>query len=83
MNKRGTPLLEEIPSHVCLPPRLEGCNVSDVLMAEEGPQQCDSDVMVVKEEIEESMEMDEPSNSAAPALLPEKAFPEGPEAEAE
>ena len=63
-------------------PQLEGCNISDVSMAEEGPQQCDSDVMV-EEEIEESMEMDKPSNIAVPALLPEKAFPEGLEAEAE
>ena len=63
-------------------PWMEGCNISDVSMAEEGPQQCDSDVMV-EEEIEESMEMDEPSNIAMPALLPEKAFPEGLEAEAE
>ena len=61
---------------------MEGCNISDVLMAEEGPQQCDSNV-VVEEEIEESMEMDEPSNIATPALLLEKAFPEGLEAEAE
>ena len=51
-------------------------------MAKEGLQQCDSDVMV-EEEIEESMEMDEPSNIAMPALLLEKAFPEGPEAKAE
>ena len=64
------------------PSWMEGCNISDVLMAEEGPQQCDSNVMV-EEEIEESMEMDEPSNIAAPAPLPDKAFPEGSEAEAE
>ena len=63
-------------------PQMEGCNVSDVSMAEEGPQQCDSDVMV-EEEIEESMETDEPSNIAAPAPLLDKAFPEGSEAEAE
>ena len=70
-------------SQPCLsPPRMEGCNTSDVSMAEEGPQQCDSNV-VVEEEIEESMEMDEPSNIAAPAPLPDKAFPEGFEAEAE
>ena len=59
-------------------PWLEGCNVSDVLMADEGPQQHDSDVVV---EEEESMETDEPVDSGSPALLPEKAFPEGPEAE--
>ena len=38
---------------------LEGCNVSDVSMAEEGPQQCNSDV-IVEEEREESMETDAP-----------------------
>ena len=37
------------------PVRMEGCSVSDVLMAEEGPQQGDSDV-VVEEEVEENME---------------------------
>ena len=61
---------------------MEGCNVSDILMAEEGPQQCDSDV-VVEEEVEESMETDEPSNIAVPALLPDKPCPEGFKAEAE
>ena len=64
------------------PPWMEGCNISDISMAEEGPQQCDSDIMV-EEEVEESMEMDEPSNIAAPAPLPDKAFPEGSKAEAE
>ena len=61
---------------------MEGCSISDVLMAEEGPQQGDSDV-VVEEEVEESMEMDELSNIDAPAPLPDKAFLEGSEAEAE
>ena len=57
-------------SQPCLSPtRMEGCSVSDVSMAEEGPQQCDSDV-VVEEEVEESMEMDEPPNIDAPAPLP-------------
>ena len=51
-------------------------------MAEEGPQQGNSDV-VVEEEVEESMEMDEPSNIDAPAPPPDKAFLEGFEAEAE
>ena len=51
-------------------------------MAEEGPQQGDSDV-VVEEEVEESMETDEPSNTDAPAPLPDKAFLEGSEAKAE
>ena len=41
-------------------------------MAEEGPQQCDSDVMV-EEEREESMETDAPLDSTAPALLKEKS----------
>ena len=63
-------------------PRLEGCNVSDVSMAEEGPQQCDSDI-VVEEEREESMETDETLDYAAPALLLEKAILEDLEAEVE
>ena len=50
-------------------------------MAEEGPQQCDSDV-VVEEEVEESMETDEPSNVDAPAPLPDKAFLESSEVKA-
>ena len=49
-------------------------------MADEGLQQRDSDVVV---EEEESMEMDEPADSGSPALLPEKAFPEGPKAKAD
>ena len=61
---------------------MEGCSISDVSMAEEGPQQCDSDV-VVEEEVEESMEMDEPSNIDAPAPLLDKAFLEGSKAKAE
>ena len=64
------------------PPRMEGCNVSDILMAKEGLQQCDSNI-IVEEEVEESMEMDQPSNVGAPAPLPDKAFLEGSEAEAE
>ena len=63
-------------------PRLEGGNVSDISMAEEGPQQHDSDI-VVEEEREESMEMDELLDSATPALLPEKAIPKDPEAKVE
>ena len=63
-------------------PRLEGCNIGDVSMAEEGPQQCDSDI-IVEEEREESMETDEPLDSATPALLPEKALPEDLEAKVE
>ena len=55
------------------PARMEGCSISDVSMAEEGPQQGDSDV-VVEEEVEESMETDEPSNIDAPAPLLDKAF---------
>ena len=61
-------------------PMLEGCNISDVSMADEGLQQRDSDIMV---EEEESMETEEPADSGSPAHLPEKAFPEGPEAEAD
>ena len=64
------------------PACMEGCSVSDISMAEEGPQQGDSDV-VVEEEVEESMETDEPSNVDAPAPLPDKAFLKSSEAEAE
>ena len=63
-------------------PRLEGCDVSDVSMAEEGPQQCNSDI-VVEEEREESMETDAPLDSAAPAPLLEKAMPENLKSEVE
>ena len=70
-------------SQPCLSPtRMEGCSVSDVSMAEEGPQQGDSNV-VVEEEVEENMEMDEPPNIDAPAPIPDKAFPESSEPEAE
>ena len=51
-------------------------------MAEEGPQQHDSDV-VVEEEREESMETDAPLDSATPARLPEEAIPKDLEAEVE
>ena len=61
---------------------MEGCSISDVSMAEEGPQQGDSNV-VVEEEVEESMEMDEPSNIDAPTPLLDGAFLKGSEAEAE
>ena len=61
-------------------PWLEGCNISDILMADEGLQQHDSNVVV---EEEESMEMDEPADSGSPVVLLEKAFPEGPGAEAD
>ena len=64
------------------PVRMEGCSVSDVSMAEEGPQQGDSDV-VVEEEVEENMETDEPPNIDAPAPIPDKAVPETSEPEAE
>ena len=46
------------------------------------PQQGNSDV-VVEEEVEESMETDEPSNIDAPAPLPDKAFLQSSEAKAE
>ena len=64
------------------PIRMEGCSISDVSMAEEGPQQGDSDV-VVEEEVEKSMETDEPSNIDAPAPLPDEAFLKGSKAKAE
>ena len=51
-------------------------------MAEEGPQQGDSDV-VVEEEVEESMETDEPSNVDTPTPLLDRAFLQGSEAKAE
>ena len=54
-------------SQPCLSPVwMEGSSISDVSMAEEGPQQGDSNI-VVEEEVEESMETDEPSNIDAPA----------------
>ena len=56
------------PSPVCM----EGCSISDISMAEEGPQQGDSDV-VVEEEVEENMETDEPPNIDAPAPILDKA----------
>ena len=68
-------------SQPCLsPPWLEGCNISDVSMVDEGLQQCDSD-MVVEED--ESMEMDEPADSGSPTVLLEKGFLEGPKAKAD
>ena len=74
-------LSTEGESQQCLSsPRLEGCNVSDVSMADEGLQQCDSDVVV---EEEEGMEMDEPTDSGSPVVLLGKAFTEGPETEAD
>ena len=63
-------------------PRLEGCDISDISMAEEGPQQHDSDV-VVEEEREESMETDAPLDSAKPTPPSEKAMPENLKAEVE
>ena len=64
------------------PAYVEGCSVSDVSMAEEGPQQGDSDI-VVEEEVEENMEMDEPPNIDAPAPILDKAFLESSKPEAE
>ena len=61
-------------------PWLEGCDVSDISMADDGLQQHDSNVVV---EEEEGMETDEPTDSGLPAILPEKAFAGGPEAEAD
>ena len=51
-------------------------------MAEEGPQQGDSDI-VMEEEVEENMETDEPPNVDAPAPILDKAIPEASEPEAE
>ena len=62
--------------------RMEGCSVSDVSMAEEGPQQGDSDV-VVEEEVEENMETDEPPNVDAPTPILDKAVLETSEPAAE
>ena len=64
------------------PVRMEGCSISDVSMAEEGPQQGDSDV-VVEEEVEENMETDEPPNVNAPPPILDKAVPETSEPEVE
>ena len=73
-------LSTEGESQQCLSsPQLEGCDISDISMADDGLQQHDSD-MVVEEE--EGMEMDEPADSGSPAIPPEKAFAGGPEAEA-
>ena len=70
-------------SQPCLSPVcMEGCSISDVSMAKEGPQQGDSDV-VVEEEVKENMETDEPPNINAPAPIPDKAVPETSEPEAE
>ena len=62
------------------PPQLEGCNISDVSMADEGLWQCDSDVVV---EEDESMEMDGHADSGSPAVLLEEGFLGGPGAEAD
>ena len=71
----------ERDSQQCLSsPRLEGCNLSDISMADEGLWQCESDVVV---EEDESMETDEPADSGSPTVLLEKGFLEGPEAEAD
>ena len=64
------------------PAPMEGCSVSDVSMAEEGPQQGDSDV-VVEEEVEENMETDEPPNIDAPTPITDEAFLESSKPEAE
>ena len=64
------------------PTRMEGCSASNVSMAEEGPQQCDSDI-VVEEEVEENMETDELPNVDAPAPIMDKAFLESSEPKAE
>ena len=53
------------------PPVLEEENAGDVSMVDDSPLQCDLD-MVVKEEREESMDMDVPASPAAPTPLKEK-----------
>ena len=64
------------------PAPMEGCSISDISMAEEGPQQGDSDI-VVEEEVEENMETDEPPNVDAPAPITDEAFLESSKPEAE
>ena len=68
--------------HCPSPAPMEGCSISDISMAEEGPQQGDSDV-VVEEEVEENMETDEPPNVDAPAPIMDEAFLESSKPEAE
>ena len=51
-------------------------------MAEEGPQQGNSDI-VVEEEVEENMEMDEPPNVNAPAPIMDETFLESSKPKAE
>ena len=80
MSKRGTCLLKETPSSVHLLHSWRAAMSGNISMADEGLWQRDSDVVV---EEDESMEMDEPADSGSPAVLLEKAFPEGPEAEAD
>ena len=57
------------------PPVLEEGNASDVSMVDDRPLQCDSDV-VVKEEREESMDMDVPASPVAPVPLKETPMQE-------
>ena len=64
------------------PVRMESCSISDVSMAEEGPQQGDFDV-VVEEEVEENMETNEPPSIDASTPIPDKAVPKTSEPEAE
>ena len=61
------------------PPPLEGDSNGDISMVNEGPLQCDSDV-IIEEEREEGMETDAPLDSAAPTPLEEKAMSEDLEA---
>ena len=58
----------EDPQPGLSPPPLEGCSISDVSMANEGPLQCDSDV-IIEEEREESMETDATPRLCHPPCL--------------
>ena len=76
---RGAPLPEEIPSHVRLPRHWKVVT----LVTSPWPRRVPNNVtdMIVEEEREDSMETDTPLDSAAPALLKEKAISEDLEAE--
>ena len=79
-NSKGVvPLWKAAPNPGSPPPLLEGDNTSDVSMEDDILLQQDSD-MVVKEEREESMDMDVPASPAAPAPLKEKSMSEDLEA---
>ena len=62
------PVQRAAPKPGSPPPVLEEGNASDVSMVDDSPLQHDSDV-VVKEEREESMDMDVPASPVAPAYV--------------